>query len=231
MCNYYSRTNDIDHVRDLFRVDVVPPTNYAPRVVVRPTNRELVVRRAVDGRREMVEARWGLVPHWAADEKTGYTTFNARDDKFRHASSFRDPWRRGQRCLVPVDGYIESRGPTGQKTHYFIRARDHGMLAFAGLYERWPGPAGAPPAEPLISYTILTTTGDKTVAPFHDRMPVLLTTDEARGLWVGGGGPSEPLEALIRPTPMTELVVNEASPDLLRMKDFRPTQAHLEGAI
>ena len=62
MCNYYSRTRGLEHVRDLFGVAYVPPTNYAPRVVVKPTNVEHVVRNGQNGQREMIEMRWGPGP-------------------------------------------------------------------------------------------------------------------------------------------------------------------------
>jgi putative SOS response-associated peptidase YedK len=51
--------------------------------------------------------RWGLLPHWAKDEKIAYSTFNARAEEFTGKPAFRDAWKNGQRCLVVTDGFYE----------------------------------------------------------------------------------------------------------------------------
>ncbi|MGH9043701.1 MAG: SOS response-associated peptidase family protein, partial [Acidimicrobiales bacterium] len=38
----------------------------------------LVAIRSEDGKRVPRMMRWGLLPHWAKDEKLSYSTFNAR---------------------------------------------------------------------------------------------------------------------------------------------------------
>ena len=42
----------------------------------------LVAIRSVDGKRTPKMMRWGLLPHWAKDEKIAYSTFNARAEEF-----------------------------------------------------------------------------------------------------------------------------------------------------
>ena len=59
-----------------------------------------------------------------------------------------------------------------RKQPYFIRRADGEPLAFAGLWELWRGPDKQ--GEPLRSTTIITTTPNETLAPIHDRMPVIL---------------------------------------------------------
>jgi len=51
--------------------------------------------------------RWGLLPHYAKDVKLAYSTFNARADGIETKPAFRDPWKRGHRCLVVTDGFYE----------------------------------------------------------------------------------------------------------------------------
>ncbi len=51
--------------------------------------------------------KWGLIPHWAKDDKLQYSTFNARAEEFTTKPAFRDAWARGQRCLVVTDGFYE----------------------------------------------------------------------------------------------------------------------------
>jgi putative SOS response-associated peptidase YedK len=62
--------------------------------------------------------RWGLLPHWAKDEKIAYSTFNARAEEFTGKPAFRDAWKNGQRCLVVTDGFYEWKklDPKGKET-------------------------------------------------------------------------------------------------------------------
>jgi putative SOS response-associated peptidase YedK len=46
-----------------------------------------------------------------------------------------------------------------------------GLFGFVGLWETWHG---GDDGEPLDTFTILTTDANATVAPTHDRMPVIL---------------------------------------------------------
>jgi putative SOS response-associated peptidase YedK len=51
--------------------------------------------------------KWGLIPHWAKDDKLQYSTFNERAEEFTTKPAFRASWKRGQRCLVVTDGFYE----------------------------------------------------------------------------------------------------------------------------
>src|SRR5664280_2226336 len=88
----------------------------------------------------------------------------------------------------PADGYYEwQRTPASGKTPHFLRPRDRGVLAFAGLYKLWCDPA-RPPADPtawLWTTTIRTTAAIPRLAHLHDRMPV--TVAPARYAWLGPG--------------------------------------------
>ncbi|MEH2480463.1 putative SOS response-associated peptidase YedK [Nitrobacteraceae bacterium AZCC 2146] len=84
-----------------------PAPNFEPDWNKPPTSPMLVAIRSVDGQRVPKMMRWGLLPHWAKDEKISYSTFNARSEDFTTKPAFRDAWKRGQRCLVITDGFYE----------------------------------------------------------------------------------------------------------------------------
>jgi putative SOS response-associated peptidase YedK len=42
----------------------------------------LVAIRSVNGERIPKMMKWGLIPHWAKDDKLQYSTFNARAEEF-----------------------------------------------------------------------------------------------------------------------------------------------------
>jgi putative SOS response-associated peptidase YedK len=201
MCGRFLLTSPVDALGQLFLFDERP--NLAPRYNVAPSQDILIVRRQRNSdRREVVPARWGLVPFWAKDAKIGYKLINARAESVASKPAFREAFQRGRRCLIPADGFYEwQKAARGPKQPWLLRPRGGGPIAFAGLFELWR-PVGQ---EPLLSCTILTTGANSIVAPLHDRMPVILPSDgferwlaadvdEARGLLAPC--PGEVLEAV-----------------------------------
>jgi putative SOS response-associated peptidase YedK len=109
--------------------------------------------------------------------------------------SFRDAFRR-RRCLVVADGWYEWQVAPGGKQPWFVRLRDGGPIAFAGLWERWNDPADGALLE---SCTIVTTDASESIRKIHDRMPVVLPeADWARWLDTAFSDAEKLLE-LLRP--------------------------------
>jgi putative SOS response-associated peptidase YedK len=113
--------------------------------------------------------RWGLIPHWAKDQKTAYKMINARVETLAQKPAFRS-LVAANRCLVPASGYYEWKGDGRDKTPYYIHPNAHAYVAFAGLYDVWAKPDG----EELYTFTIITKDTDEFMAHLHDRMPVIL---------------------------------------------------------
>lgn len=167
MCGRYTLYHDEEDLTELFDLDAFP---VEARFNIAPSQDVPVVRQQADGRRELLRARWGLVPHWVKElEGFKANLFNARSEGAAEKASFRDAMKRG-RCLVPASGFYEwAKTQEGGKQPYFIHRRDGRPLAFAGLWSVWTkGEA------PLFSCTILTTRPNAVLRPLHDRMPVVL---------------------------------------------------------
>ena len=132
-------------------------------------------------RHERVEAvmmQWGLVPHWAKDIKAVHRPINARAESLAEKPMFRELVRTN-RCLVPASGFYEWKKDWQRKIPFYIRVKDDPVFAFAGLYDVWHNPAGVT----LQTYTIITTDANELMAPIHNRMPVILKSeDETRWL-------------------------------------------------
>jgi putative SOS response-associated peptidase YedK len=142
-----------------------------------PTAPMLVAIRSMDGERVPKMMKWGLIPHWAKDDKLQYSTFNARSEDFRTKASFRDAWRWGQRCLVVTDGFYEWKtlDPKGkEKQPYAIAMADDGQMVMAGLWAKWKSANG----EEVLSCTVLTCASNEVIGELHDRMPVILAESE-----------------------------------------------------
>ncbi len=66
-------------------------------------------------------------------------------------------------------------------------------MAFAGVWQDW-----GPPAARIATCAIVTCAANATLAPIHDRMPVIVEPADF-ALWLGEAGPGA--AALMRPAP------------------------------
>jgi putative SOS response-associated peptidase YedK len=119
--------------------------------------------------RQLLRARWGLINRWAKDPKAGYRQINARAETLDQRPAFRDAFRK-RRCIVPADGFYEWVGPKGARQPFWFHRENGELILFAGLYESWQ----AEPGQWQPTFTIITTVANATLAPVHDRMPVIL---------------------------------------------------------
>lgn len=171
MCGRYQLNATPLQIASRFGVLDVPA--FAPNDDLRPTNRAPVIRLDRDGARQCELMRWGLIPSWAKDIKIGSRCFNARAETVARLPSFRTAYNR-RRCIVPASAFFEWPTVAGRKHKVRIARRDGEMLAMAGLWEYWRE-RGQPEEEGIVSYTIITTTPNADVAPYHNRMPVVLS--------------------------------------------------------
>ena len=177
MCGRFALFAPLAAVEEYFDVSE-PAVELPPRYNLTPGQAVAVVREH-EGARRLDFLRWGLVPFWAKDASIGHKLVNARLDGLANKPSYREAFAR-RRCLIPASGFYEwaeVRG--GKRQPYFVRASGEPLLALAGLWERWRTPAG----ETLETCVIVTTDANATLAPIHDRMPVLVAPAD-RSLWL-----------------------------------------------
>lgn len=156
----------------------VAPTKEVYAIVERPPSRES----GEPPERQLRVFTWGLVPSWAKDISIGSRLINARMETVAEKPSFRKAFA-SRRALLPADGYYEwyataATNVRGKpvKQPYFIRPRDGGVLAMAGLYEIWRDPDRAEddPARFRWTCTVLTTQAEDDLGHIHDRMPLMV---------------------------------------------------------
>ena len=171
-----------------------PQSNFPPRYNIAPTQNAFVVRIGADGRRELVELRWGLLPHWAKSPSDGARMINARAETVATSPAYRAPFQ-SRPCLVVADGFYEWAviGPR-EKQPYFIRRKDGAPFAFAGLWE----PKTIADRD---TFTIITCPANEAVAPIHDRMPLMLAPED----WATWLGTPDQRKALLKPFPADDI--------------------------
>jgi putative SOS response-associated peptidase YedK len=203
------------------RFDVVLPADIAPRFNVAPTDQVLALTERSAGR-ELMLARWGLIPHWAKEAKVGARMINARAETLAEKSAYRPLLAKG-RCLVLADGFYEWRlDPDGKKRPVRYTLEDGEPFGFAGLWTSWRDPGSG---EQLRSVTIITTSANELVAPVHDRMPVILPR-AVEEQWLDREVPPAAALELLAPYPPehmraaeASLLVNAVANDDLRLFD------------
>jgi putative SOS response-associated peptidase YedK len=212
MCNRYLPTQRVDlNQRQLFddlHTGEVNGPDYArsigPRQMgpfIKPTG-------------EIVVGQWGLIPAFAEtrthfkkprpeDKKkeAPLSTNNVRSETMATKPSFRDAWKRNQRCLVPADVFIEPYwGPWDapfSKTVWWAFARaDSAPWMIAGLWNDWTDPETG---EIVPSYTMVTMNADdhplmsqmhrhdpKLTRDKQDRRSVVPLARESWAAWLHG---------------------------------------------
>ena len=76
---------------------------------VAPTSHQPIIRQSKEtGERELILARWGLVPFFTKDLKEikGLSTINARAETIATSRTWREPMKK-RRCLIPVNAFYE----------------------------------------------------------------------------------------------------------------------------
>mgnify|MGYP001581450133 CR=1 FL=1 len=194
MCGRYAMTLPPEAARRLFGYGETP--NFPPRYNIAPTQPIAVVIADLDGSRHFRLVRWGLIPGWSKDATTQSLLFNARSETAADKPSFRAAMRH-RRCLVPADGFFEWKRQGEARFPYYIRRRDGGPMAFAGIWETWLGTDGSE----IDTGAILTTAANGLMARLHDRMPVILPPESWADWLDCANHRPEDVRELTRPAP------------------------------
>ena len=187
MCNLYSITTNQAAILALFRVVNRYVGNLAPMPGVFPDYPAPVVRN-MDTGRELAIMRWVCRRHRARAGRRSPTsaTRRHRTGACGSTSQRTGAWSRPT-ALLRVRTGAEPRDEEGRG---LVRAvgRPRPLFAFTRIWTEFKGDRGTkskPIPGPHQVYGFLTTTANAVVAPIHPKaMPVILTTDEERDVWM-----------------------------------------------
>ena len=169
MCNRYAHRHTPEEMRAFFAVALHPGLArhlLLPNYNIAPQDKVPAVRQ-VDGRRGLTGLTWGFDGH-------DHLVLNARSETARQKTVFRESLKL-RRCLLPASGFFEWSHEERPPQPYYFQARDEGLLALGAIWA----------ADETVC--ILTTSANATVAPIHDRMPVLIRPPDF-DRWLGAEG-------------------------------------------
>jgi len=145
-------------------------------------------------------AHFGLIPSWAS--KRSSMQINARSESVFEKSSFKEAYKQ-RRCLIPLNGYFEwKKDPISKKSQpHFVVSANGDYFVFAGIYESWYDNALE---ETLLTCALLTTQPNEKIATIHDRMPVILESNQWE-LWLNHKSNYNELNTLFIPLPSDKI--------------------------
>jgi putative SOS response-associated peptidase YedK len=156
MCSNYEPVTRADRLLSFFGV---VRERDDPPVVTFPMGLAPFVRLAEggSGNRRVEDGAFGLLPYFAKELAFGRKTYNARSETVATLPSFRDAWRRGQRCIVPAEGIFEPSYETGRAVRWRIYQPGDVPMGIAGIYTKWRDPTNG---RELFSFAMLTVNAD-----------------------------------------------------------------------
>lgn len=166
MCNRYTPPKELEIERE-WHIGRQNPVRWWDDVLF-PRGQGAFIRRARDDAgysRELVVGQWGLIPWFAKEPKLKYPTNNARSEEMADKASYKLPWARGQRCIIPASDFDEPNWESGKNVWWRFRRADGHPWGLAGLWSMWTDKATGEVHE---SYTMLTINAD--AHPLMSRM-------------------------------------------------------------
>jgi len=182
MCGRFSLTATPRELADIF--GTLETEDFPARYNIAPTQPILIIISGDRPRpgsnlpdRKAVLVRWGLTPSWVKDPRDFPLLINARAETAATKASFKAAMRH-RRILIPASGFYEWHRPSkesGQPSQaYWIKPRNGGVVAFAGLMETWASADGSE----VDTAAILTTHANARIGDVHDRMPVVIQPED-----------------------------------------------------
>lgn len=222
MCGRYVRRGDKQKLAEYFHAQPNPPELPMPEADynVAPTTHQPVIRQSRDtGGRELILARWGLVPFFTKSLKDvkGLSTINARAESINKAPTWREPFKK-RRCLVPASAFYEwPKEGEPPKQPYAFELASGGMFAFAGLWDAWKDQEG----HWMQSFAIVTTEANELMSRIHPRMPVILHPRDYNR-WLDREEVDRPPLDLLRPYESEGMEVTEANTKVNNVRNNGP---------
>jgi putative SOS response-associated peptidase YedK len=166
MCGRYRRRSDKQRIAELFAASAdLEELYFGPEDDVAPGSVQPVIRIDSRGERKISLMRWGF------KREDAKLLFNARAEGITDVNFWKKSFSL-RRCIVPADSFFEwQKSQQGTKSKFEFTIRDRKPFGMAGLWSPWKNPKTNQWED---TFAIVTVDANETMAPVHDRQPVIL---------------------------------------------------------
>jgi putative SOS response-associated peptidase YedK len=166
MCGRYRRRSDKQRIAELFAGSAdLEELYFEPEDDVAPGSVQPVIRINRKGERKISLMRWGF------KREDARLLFNARAEGITDVNFWKKSFSL-RRCIIPADSFFEwQKTQQGKKPKFEFTIRDRKPFGMAGLWAPWKNPKTNQWED---TFAIVTVDANETMAPVHDRQPVIL---------------------------------------------------------
>jgi putative SOS response-associated peptidase YedK len=166
MCGRYRRRSDKQRIAELFAASAdLEELYFEPEDDVAPGSVQPVIRINRKGERKISLMRWGF------KREDARLLFNARAEGITDVNFWKKSFSL-RRCIIPADSFFEwQKTQQGKKPKFEFTIRDRKPFGMAGLWAPWKNPKTNQWED---TFAIVTVDANETMAPVHDRQPVIL---------------------------------------------------------
>lgn len=162
--SYLSKYEDININVDGFNM---PNYNIAP-------SEQILAMIYHDKKYRVGPIKWGFVPSFAKNTKSGLNMINARSETLLEKAAFKNAIK-SNRCIIFADSFYEWKKINGKKVPMRIQLKEQEIFAFAGLWSSYKDQE-----KTIYTATIITTKANNFMSTIHDRMPVILNENDIK---------------------------------------------------
>lgn len=206
MSNRFVLESTKSELENVFSVEVNESFSITPNYNISAgTIQPIIIE--TDGVRKIKQAKWGLLPPDAEDERAG------KDNcVFAYERLQEDEWPgellETQRTLVVASGFYKWKTTEKKSTPFYVRPISEKPMGLGGLYTRWKSSSG----REVYSFALLSQPASALIEPIDDRMP-LLVRPQSFDEWLNDETPvAETLEEIESyPSMLAEMIVNRVS--------------------
>ena len=159
MCTRYV-SPDTAAIERVWHIGRSTPMKF-PRTELFPKYLGPFIRAVTDGAAppttELLLGQWWLIADGAHERLPVAKTYNARAEDMLSRWSFRGPWLRGQRCIIPAECFYEPNWESGRHVAWRFGRADGEPWGLAGLWNTRVDPETG---ELQHSYAMLTQNAD-----------------------------------------------------------------------
>ncbi len=217
MCGRYTLQQGLDKIEAFLNAKADAYGQFHPTYNAAPSQNLPVAYRSEEEEAVLEAMYWGFIGWPPKSGERPFSIINTRDDKIPE----KPMWHKAvstQRCIIPISGFYEWKGPKGKKTPYYIHSASDPMLGLAGIYSNispWEDRA-------IKTYSIITTAPNAMMKDLHNRMPAILHPTEFEDWLDPQFRDASQVQELIRPYPDDALAFHEVSRAVGNVRNDNP---------